>query len=1745
MEIEKQINENIQSKLMIDALQKELESLNIKYDSLNKENNKTSKTLNSEYEKKLASLREELEKKNDYLNSKERNINSTLSKKVKENEELLKQIEDFKIKEKADKNEINKLNSKILDFEKQMTSAKNNINELQIKMKVNKNERDSLSSLIEKLNSDNKIFEEKNASLLKEKTNMQQIIETLNKTINNLNSELGKAKAENDNILKEKKDLIKNLEKERLEINSLNAQIIDLNREIKELRSKFSIEKDEKNKNLNNIILDLEEDVAKLNASIIKKETEITVLTKKNEELRNEIRDLSKVSESLKNESSSFKKIEESLRLENKNILKSEENIKIELMNLIKSEESLKSEIKILTKKDENKNSEINKLKKDLETLEQKNNQLQKSVNEKVEKTEVLKLEIDNLKLIKEELNAKIKSLLDNEGILKLEIEQHIKNEHNYKTEIKNHIERENNHKSENKTLLTSEENLKMELKNLMNENTSYQDIFRNNTKNEEEKILTLKKKINDLEKDKNNLIANYENLNTEHEKLKKLNLETKKDNENLNAKIKEQEKNIATIKYERGNFMAEVENLKVLTEDYDQKCERITELEEKISKLKREKANKNNEEINLLNKIISEKTSKIQQLEKEVNKLEKEITDINTSNSINKKMKDLNISSIANMEKEDISLSEKYEILNKEFFIVEENRNKLKILNDKKLNYLLKFSDKFIEMNNCIINAIEAINSKLSPNDFAYQIPILDIINEINFSDLKDIFTKIRSNDINESFNACNTFFNDFFEEKIMKIPDTINQNVNNISSKFFKTYEDYQIKTTSVTKFEKDIKTLTDKNKSNDIEKINLSTLLEGRDQECDQLMFKLDDVEKKYRNYRESQKASNEKYEQKIDNYEKENKKLLDAISKIQAELELVLDENEKLKNEKDKLHNLETNCFGNFVIANTNNRENNLLNPSSVSNRNNSINNSKYNSNNNLLLFVEEEGKKSKFSRSNTLNSQSEHAFSFTNNNNNNNADSKPKTQKIEEKYNDLFEENKKMKLIFDECTQTIYDAIKNYSPNLFEEPSDSFNNNNINSNKQGNNFHNNHNMSTINNIPDSKGSKNSNVSLNSNYSFSCDRDSISKAVELFKKYNKEINEKNKRLEKEVSEYESNLRMYKIMAEEYKNALDFALKKNNKMQFENLQGNLNENLNTSHKDNLNNGDQSERLKTENIANFTVEDLIEAGHLNLENSFRNNNDLKAIENLEKKLGPNNLENMLSINSNRNQVHNNNIILPNTDNQFLKTEDIKLNLNLNSNKDKNENNGQSNNSDKFNYLSYLEKFNNPADYKIILFKKLSDDLIWYLLGSKSGEQKKEAESKKNEASSNNNSINSNTNTITNVNTTNNASNISKNKEDTELNYFGKSNNNIIDVDLSMLKKIKSKTSNRDNRYSLLVNKDSINNKSEKKNNINSNNPNNNSITINYGKDYDYYMWVPGKIIANNLLNFEFEKNHSGETIENSSNRNTHNINSKEKHSDRACPNCEKNKNDLANNLHINELEKKYTAMLDEKDTEIKELLAIQEDMLKSITEKTKEIENYKETCNQLTKANTENDQCNKPVDSKIVSIEKYETLLSEFKEEQDKGYELMKVYEQLKTDYDNMAKKMYNMSNKHDIGNLNKDELEAKAMNKSFNNKSINEIKDLNDIEIDDILQMHNRHSLGGINELKELTQKFKNSNYNTAPIANSKGNKSNFNLNTEQNADFNDFILNKNEGYYTVIILISIFSLIFFYVLKKNLF
>ena len=480
--------------------------------------------------------------------------------------------------------------------------------------------------------------------------------------------------------------------------------------------------------------------------------------------------------------------------------------------------------------------------------------------------------------------------------------------------------------------------------------------------------------------------------------------------------------------------------------------------------------------------------------------------------------------------------------------------------------------------------------------------------------------------------------------------------------------------------------------------------------------------------------------------------------------------------------------------------------------------------------------------------------------------------------------------------------------------------------------------------------------------------------ISSAVELFKKYNKEINEKNKKLQKENSELESNSRMYKIISEEYKNALDFAMKKNDKLQYDNIHNDFNNDNNI-----ISNSHRS--TKQENIANFTVEDIIEAGEINLENPK----------------------------SSRRENTNKNNLKKNIENLNFKDSEIKLFLNFN----------KENDEEKFNFEKYLEKFNNPSEYKIAACQKINDELIWYLLVEK--------------------------------------------KIDNLLDKLDIFNKNIDDInDLNIL-------DNCENSGNLV-------------------------------KTYDNYMWIPGKIISLNLPMFEFDDFSLVEKFENKKEN--------ESSIEKLCIECKKNRSIQINkNPKLEDLEKKNNNNFKEKNNEIKDLLIIQDDLCKKLSEKSIELENYKETCNKLLKINSNNLE-----NIKTIPLEKYEVLLNEFKEEQEKGYELTKVYEQLKNNYDNLPKKIHNPNIKENT--------EFKGMNKSFNTK---DLKDFNNLEMDDILHMYNKSSFESLNEVRDLSKKI--NNLNTLPIENNKilSKLNNNQGNTE--SEIHDFTMIKTEGYYIV--------------------
>jgi len=1942
MEIEKQIGENIQSKQLIESLSYELESLKSKYDSISKEYKqiqeacKSLKNANSLLEKKIEKLNKESV-------AKETLITNKLNSKIKEIESLEKSINELTAgaKEKSDIAEMsnlnnlsnlnklnNNLNSEVSELIQQLTSSKNYVNELQMKIKVLVSEKDSFAEEalvnlegLEKAKAENKqlvnqnnqnklCLQEKLSLIESQKSAIDLRYLKLENEYNALYNEAEELKKDKDAESKQHTGIVKKYDSLLLEKKNLEASNSKLHKEVSELiKKKFSAaetEKDEKINFLLSKIEDLESELRKLNSCLSSNEIEIKLAHTKNEELKSEIKSLSKSSDNN--------------ALELINFRRTEENLKNEIKNMLKSEENYKAEIKARSKKEEKSLEDAKRFKADFDLLLEKNKKMDSDLREKSNKIDILRLEMD-------EFNAaatKAKSaLVDNEGLLKLEKlenERLIRLVETLSAEVKKHIEAEHYLEEHNKALLQSDEKLKAEIKSLILENETYKENLNSNNNNKNVADEELINKIRKLEIDNKKLFEDKNSFESAAAKLIEINRNIKREKEDFEAKLKAADKDFKALKLEKDNFRAEAENLKVLTEDYDSKCERISELENKISKLKQERNNKNNnvneivkDEVDKLSKLLSEKAEIIKVLEEENAKLQKENGELNTSTIVaaaaatlslnNTKMETFETNkdnkNYEDLESEKLILLEKLSALDSELESEKENRTKLKSLNETQLNYLLKFSDKFLEINNNALDSIEHINAKFTHSDYLYQIPILDILEEINFSQLKETFVRIRSNNIAESYNAILSFFSGFFEAKVLKIPETINQNIRNIETKMLKIYEDYQAKLPLYAKAEKDLKNLTEKIKNFEIEKVNLATLLDGKEQECEQISYKLADTEKKYKNYRESQKSNSEKHETKIENLEKEKNKLLEALSNLQAELELVLDENEKLKNEKDQLGNLENIGFAEFLksnshnnnlldninknknensnrignsgdknfynrhidknfnnIGNCNNIDNNFesnnyntegvesdnynnegfahfnLNTNKVAaentynkdsfshrkskiglssgadeeekpfddkkkvlktlsltdvniiseaapqgrekqnyenafNNQNNKNNNKYNNNNNA--------NNSNSNKSNTnqnyLNSESTKNINNNNNNNsNNNNELQRKLINLEQTYNELVEDNKKLKLIFDECTQTIYEAIKHYSPNLFDEENtdacEASVENNTNKHIRGA-LINQNNLLTINNILDSRDS------ATSNYSASTDKDLISKAVEMFKKYNKEINEKNKKLEGKVNELEMNSRTFKIMADEYKNAWELALKKSQKLQFDSVPP-----LNPNEI-----GELSERLKTD-LANFTVEDLIEAGHVVIDDSGRgsarknNNNFSDNSCNFNK-------ENLLPNSNNNNKLINNNLNLLSdferavnvSRNDFLKNDERKniefksfniggdslIELNFDASAEK-ENYIRTNKleeeimkNSKFNYSAFLEKYNNPAEYKILAYKKLENDLIWYLLIPKSTQTLSQ--------SSDSSSANKNATNNANANNCRNNQPAAASADSKSESIFAKNSSNISDLDFMMINKIRKKSSNKLNKFSSLekdsgrkTNNNNINTNTNKSNN--NNNSNNLNLNLNLVKNYDDYMWVPGKLIANNLTNFEFEKNSSEALLTDTVASNKDEVLAQQASSSSSvCEKCEKNKKELSFKLeHLTELEKKYTSMLDEKDSEVKELVNIQEELLKKLSEKEEKIDSYKDTMEKklsgknnknLESINSNSDSnMNSINNSKTVSLEKYEILLNEFREEQDKGYELMKVYEELKRDYDNLSKKLFNLQNENNNVNVNKslknlkstsalntenNNLQREAMDKSFNNKTNNEvvIKDLNDVEVVDLLEMYNRNSLEGISDLKEfaLKQKLNSQNFNTVPTGANNRSALNATSSNKLNLDSeaNDFTLNMNrtDGYYTV--------------------
>ncbi len=663
-----------------------------------------------------------------------------------------------------------------------------------------------------------------------------------------------------------------------------------------------------------------------------------------------------------------------------------------------------------------------------------------------------------------------------------------------------------------------------------------------------------------------------------------------------------------------------------------------------------------------------------------------------------------------------------------------------------------------------------------------------------------------------------------------------------------------------------------------------------------------------------------------------------------------------------------------------------------------------------------------------------------------------------------KYMELCEEYKKLKKTFVECTQTIYDAIKIFSPNILEDDNISFH-----LSPSGKIFKE-MDVNVCNKILDSKGSNKSHESRYSSYSLYSDNEFISKSVEIFKKYNEEINQKNKKLESDLQEAESKIYLYKITAEEYKKALDLSMKKfignisfekrdMNQKQIDLTKMDSNLNINSKNSNNKQNNmfDNSDDLKDSILYMRTDDDNVTCNFIDISinNNFENNNqidDLKnniiaitsneiklnkydPVESLENNLkcsndAINNLENIIrkyndddkNILFSNNLTENNNI----TYLEGYKNENKNLNMDqkfIDYNKSNYKNNydfvssniiltGADNEKNKIesfsnftvedliepdeafknNNIEYenirvnlknLEKFNNPARFKIVAKKIIKNDFKWYLLADKL----------------------------------------------TDLHFFSYETMlwipaNMIDEKITLYEVDKS--ADEEYKYSININQNKSNNykciKCLKKSNIGKRSTC--EININQFNEKEMRNINPNNDRENTIKSYK---------TENSSSRNFENFEDVEK---------EENEQNYNNNL-LKEI--KFNSIIREKNFEIEKLKNIEKELNKKFTEKNLEVLKYRQLSEKLFKVNSVTINSNNNT-NKIVSLNKYELLYNQYTKEQEKIIDISKKYEETKIQLDNANNLIENLK----LNNKNTCKSERNATSNKKENKN-NDIQNI----------------------------------------------------------------------------------------------
>ena len=567
----------------------------------------------------------------------------------------------------------------------------------------------------------------------------------------NLNKKIEKLEADIEALLKEKNFYVEQINKDKSEISKLNYKIKEGDNKYKKLSENYN-KLLEENMNLktslNNYIINsankppekqIDEFANKSNPDIENLNNQISDLKKKNNELKEKLKKEQDCIHSKEEELDSIQRELLSIQAENEEL----EQFKNECKDFPKKKEEYENEINRLKfelnkMNNENNKDVLNSNQGKILIIEKENSELKKELEIKNKEINALKTEnkkISELKKIQNDFNIRHNKDLYEINSLKLELEK-IKSENAKK--IKNE-EMFNKLKSENEVL---------KAKNLEEKNKN------------ESQLKLLNEKISSFEQNKENSLNK---LKQELEILRKNNFileNAKKDNEikilNLKKNIDEKEQqilllntNIINIKEENNKKLKEKENqLKQLNDkisEGDNKREMINRLEEEIKELKanieknkdilKEKDNQitslqiqnyslvqpQNNGLDDANKKYYELINKLQKETKEKEKIikdkkELELKNINLENQINKEQAQnlQNQKTVLELKKQQQELINKFnseeENYNLQIYNIEIEKGKLQ---DKinELTQTLKNKEENIKKNEKELNNIKNKN--------------------------------------------------------------------------------------------------------------------------------------------------------------------------------------------------------------------------------------------------------------------------------------------------------------------------------------------------------------------------------------------------------------------------------------------------------------------------------------------------------------------------------------------------------------------------------------------------------------------------------------------------------------------------------------------------------------------------------------------------------------------------------------------------------------------------------------------------------------------------------------------------------------------------------------------------------------------------------------------------------------------------------------------------------------------------